>query len=65
MFHTETDASKVALVHLVKRLNEREFTLLDTQASTSHLARFGCVEIASEEYLKRLNKALRRQCRFD
>ena len=58
MFHRARDASKVALVHLVERLRERGFELLDTQATTSHLERFGCVEIPAREYLVRLRKAL-------
>ncbi len=65
MFHRVTDASKVALVHLVNRLNERGYELLDAQATTKHLARFGCVEIPAKEYLKRLEKALEKMCEFD
>jgi leucyl/phenylalanyl-tRNA--protein transferase len=64
MFHHERDASKVALVHLVTRLKERGFELLDTQATTEHLKRFGCIDIAPEHYLKLLHKALSRQCEF-
>jgi leucyl/phenylalanyl-tRNA--protein transferase len=58
MFHRERDASKVALVHLVNRLRERKFELLDTQATTSHLKRFGAIDIPAREYLLRLRKAL-------
>jgi leucyl/phenylalanyl-tRNA---protein transferase len=58
MFHVVTDASKVALVHLVQRLRQREFELLDTQAVTQHLSRFGCVEIAADDYLQRLKAAI-------
>jgi len=65
MFHTQRDASKVALVALIERLRERKFALLDTQAVTSHLARFGCVEMPAKEYLLRLAEALQRECRFD
>ena len=64
MFHRERDASKVALVHLVKRLCERGYELLDTQASTAHLRRFGCVDIPGEEYLAMLQRALRKSCEF-
>lgn len=64
MFHHETDASKVALVRLVGRLKERGFILLDAQASTEHLRRFGCIDIPAEEYLKRLHKAIRKKCVF-
>ncbi len=58
MFHRQRDASKCALVHLVAQLRERQFVLLDTQANTPHLARFGCVEIPAREYLHRLRRAI-------
>jgi len=58
MFHTETGASKVALVHLVARLKAGGFTLLDTQFGTDHLAQFGVVEIAREDYHTLLDQAL-------
>lgn len=58
MFSRSTDASKVALVSLVKRLKERRFQLLDTQWTTEHLSRFGCREIPRYEYLRQLNQAL-------
>ena len=45
MFSRESDASKVALVHLVARLRLGGFRLLDTQFLTPHLARFGAIEI--------------------
>src|SRR4029079_5785156 len=64
MFHRDRDASKVALVHLVGRLRERGYELLDTQASTRHVRRFGCVDIPADEYMNRLDKALKRQCTF-
>jgi leucyl/phenylalanyl-tRNA--protein transferase len=64
MFHRETDASKVVLVALVERLRERGFTLLDTQWVTPHLAQFGAMEIARDEYLRRLGDAIRRRCSF-
>jgi leucyl/phenylalanyl-tRNA--protein transferase len=65
MFHTATDASKVALVALVERLKARGYTLLDTQWVTPHLAQFGGVEIPRAEYLERLSAALPLACRFD
>jgi leucyl/phenylalanyl-tRNA--protein transferase len=64
MFHRETDASKVALVILVDRLNRRGFSLLDTQWLTPHLEQFGAVEIPRKEYLRRLAVALTRDCVF-
>ena len=64
MFHRATNASKVALVHLVTRLKERGYELLDTQATTPHLRQFGCVEIPARDYLKRLRRALEKRCTF-
>jgi leucyl/phenylalanyl-tRNA--protein transferase len=64
MFHRQPDASKVALVALVERLRERGYELLDTQATTRHLERFGCIEIPAEEYLRKLRAALQKQCVF-
>ncbi len=58
MFHHVRDASKVALVHLVDRLRQRDFELLDSQATTDHLRRFGCIDIPADEYLKKLKSAL-------
>jgi leucyl/phenylalanyl-tRNA---protein transferase len=58
MFSRMPDASKVCLVHLVDRLKERGFTLLDCQIRNDHLARLGAVEIPEREYLRRLAHAL-------
>ncbi len=59
MFSRATDASKIALVHLVERLRKGGFTLLDTQFKTEHLARFGAYEISRAEYQQRLAEALK------
>lgn len=64
MFSRRTDASKVALVTLVERLNERGYMLLDTQYQNDHLATLGCVEIPKQDYLQRLDQALRLTCDF-
>ncbi|MCF4164760.1 leucyl/phenylalanyl-tRNA--protein transferase [Zavarzinia compransoris] len=58
MFSRETDASKVALVHLVARLRAGGFRLLDTQFVTGHLMRFGALEIPRENYRRLLDAAL-------
>ncbi len=50
MFSTVTDASKIALVHLVARLRLGGFRLLDTQFVTTHLAQFGTEEVPREDY---------------
>lgn len=64
MFSRETDASKVALVHLVAALRQGGFQLLDTQFITDHLGRFGAVEIPRAEYHRRLGAALDRHGTF-
>ena len=58
MFSSERDSSKIALVHLVARLNLAGFTLLDTQFITDHLKQFGAIEISRVEYHKILSAAL-------
>lgn len=59
MFSRATDASKVALVHLVERLRAGGYRLLDTQFLTEHLQQFGAIEIPRADYLQRLEAALR------
>lgn len=65
MFFRETDASKICLVHLVERLEERGFVLLDIQFVNDHLEQFGAVEITREEYESRLADALELEVEFD
>lgn len=64
MFSLERDASKVALVHLVERLKEKGFELLDTQFTTDHLKQFGVIEIPQEEYLELLEAAIKKEASF-
>jgi leucyl/phenylalanyl-tRNA--protein transferase len=59
MFSHATDASKVALVHLVERLRAGGAVLLDVQWVTPHLASLGAVELPRPEYLGRLREAVR------
>jgi leucyl/phenylalanyl-tRNA--protein transferase len=58
MFSRVTDASKVALVHLVARLRLAGFTLLDAQFQTTHLAQFGCHEVPRQQYKRLLAAAV-------
>jgi leucyl/phenylalanyl-tRNA---protein transferase len=58
MFHSERDASKVALVHLVARLKAGRYRLLDTQFVTDHLRTFGATEVSRPAYHKLLDAAL-------
>ncbi|WP_378952394.1 leucyl/phenylalanyl-tRNA--protein transferase [Mesorhizobium sp. ANAO-SY3R2] len=64
MFSRETDSSKVCLVHLVERLRERKFVLLDTQFTTDHLKRFGAVDVPRDRYEKMLAAALTSEAVF-
>ena len=64
MFSRRTDASKVALAHLVARLIADGFRLLDTQFITDHLTTFGAVEIPRVEYHRRLARALAHEASF-
>lgn len=64
MFKKEKEADKVALWHTHAILQKNGFELWDTQFYTDHLAQFGCTEISSEEYQKRLEKALDKNAEF-
>lgn len=65
MFSREPNASRVALVHLVERLRERGFLLLDTQYGNEHLSQFGCVEIDDADFMRQLERALATPCTFE
>jgi leucyl/phenylalanyl-tRNA---protein transferase len=58
MFHIETDASKVALMHLVQLMTLDGMELLDTQWRTDHLESLGCIAIPREKYLQLLSSAI-------
>ena len=58
MFSRATDASKVALAWLVARLRAGNFTLLDCQFMTEHLASLGAINIPRESYVTLLASAL-------
>jgi leucyl/phenylalanyl-tRNA--protein transferase len=58
MFSRATDASKIALVHLVMRLRAGGYRLLDTQFITAHLSQFGAIEVSRAAYRKLLAPAV-------
>lgn len=58
MFARRTNASKICLFHLVERLKERGFTLLDTQFTTEHLKTFGAIDVPKDEYARLLETAV-------
>ena len=57
-FHRMTDASKIALYHLVEKMKSGGFTLLECQFLTPHLKSLGAIEISNEDYLDLLAGAL-------
>jgi leucyl/phenylalanyl-tRNA--protein transferase len=65
MFSHKSNASKIALIHLIARLNEDGFTLLDTQFTTDHLISIGAIEIARSDYIAQLNRALLINTKFN
>ena len=64
MFHRASNASKVCLVHLISRLRDRGFALLDTQMVTDHMKQFGATHIPAADYKRQLRAAIRLQCAF-
>jgi leucyl/phenylalanyl-tRNA--protein transferase len=64
MFHRVSDASKVALFHLVERLRERGFKLFDVQMLTPITQQLGGKAISRTEYLKRLAEAVEATPKF-
>jgi leucyl/phenylalanyl-tRNA--protein transferase len=64
MFSRATDASKVALVHLVARLNAGGFRLLDAQFVNPHLLTLGAVAVKKQDYHAMLKRALEANADF-
>ncbi|HEV2971969.1 MAG TPA: leucyl/phenylalanyl-tRNA--protein transferase [Pirellulales bacterium] len=64
MFYRVRDASKVALVQLVRHLRDRGYRLFDIQQLTAHTQSLGAIEISRREYLGRLAEALHAQATF-
>lgn len=64
MFSRRTNASRIALTHLVHRLRLGGFQLLDTQFTTPHLERFGVIELPKEDYEILLEDAVSQDANF-
>lgn len=64
MFHTRTDASKIAFASLVERLRRGGFGLFDVQVLNDHLVSLGCIEIPRAAYLRRVADAIARPARL-
>jgi leucyl/phenylalanyl-tRNA--protein transferase len=64
MFSKVPDASKAALIALIKHLKEKDFLVLDVQYLTGHLQMFGAIEISLDIYNELLQQAYTRGCEF-
>jgi leucyl/phenylalanyl-tRNA---protein transferase len=64
MFYRISNASKVALYHLIKHLEQRGYDLFDLQELTGITRQLGGVRIPRQDYLRRLQKALEKPCSF-
>ena len=58
MFSLRSDASKVALVSLVRRIESWGFHFLDCQQHTPHTEKLGAVLVPREKFLSDLSRAL-------
>jgi len=56
MFHTQTDASKIAFVGLVEQLKAWDYRLIDCQVHTNHLVSLGAEEIERQAFKKLLDQ---------
>ena len=56
MFTRVPDASKIALVHLVRHVERLGFGMIDCQMATAHLARFGAREIPRARFVRKLKE---------
>lgn len=63
MFHRKTNASKLALLHLIDELKGRGIEWIDIQMLTPHLAALGAREISRDEFLERLSRTRARGLR--
>jgi leucyl/phenylalanyl-tRNA--protein transferase len=64
MFHRVSNASKVALFHLIEHLRGQGFGLFDIQMLTPVTAQLGGITLPRAEYLKRLAQAVEKACSF-
>jgi len=65
MFSIVPNSSKVAFHYLIQILNANQFEWLDTQFINDNVLRYGAIEISRDTYLRRLAKALKKNCKFE
>lgn len=64
MFSRVSNASTLALYHLITHLNKKEYQLFDIQVISEHTLRLGAIEIPRTDYMQRLKKAINKKCNF-
>jgi leucyl/phenylalanyl-tRNA--protein transferase len=64
MFSRVSDGSKMALIHLIDHLRERNFLLFDIQQANDHTRSLGAKEIPRREYLQLLKTAVNEKTMF-
>jgi len=65
MFSKVPNSSKVAFHYLIQILNDKQFELLDTQFINDNVLRYWAIVISRDTYLRRLAKALKKNCKFE
>lgn len=65
MFHRATNASKVALWAMVEKCRRLGFEIFDAQIMNPHLESLGAFEVPHEDFMLRLDRALRRANPWD
>lgn len=65
MFTRHTDASKIAFVHLVQKLQQWEFGMIDCQMFTPHLSSFGAQLIPRQQFAAKLKELISQENRFE
>lgn len=64
MFHRQTDASKIALYHLTRHMQQRGMSLLEVQFLTPHLASLGAITVSRAQYMRLLQAAIQQDVSF-
>jgi leucyl/phenylalanyl-tRNA--protein transferase len=64
MFHSVTDASKVAMVAMMEQAERTGIQLIDVQVANPHTISMGAIEIPRDEYIRHLGEAIKRTVSF-
>ncbi len=64
MFHSETNASKIALIWLLSKLKSLKFEIFDTQYLNNHIKNLGGIEIDNLSFQRLLSKNINKKTYF-